>query len=97
MAGGVVSSPLRSVWVTAVDGADHAVTDDEMAAGRVHGRYVALCGVRVVAVAMATAPGRRCERCLVFLRARATLRELAAPTRRRRRGLCAWRSGWRRG
>lgn len=91
---GAALSGLRSVWVTA-DGMDHAVADEEIAAGRSAGRFMALCGLPVAPAALSTPPGPRCDRCLVFLRARATLRELASPVRQRRLGFCGrW---WRRG
>lgn len=84
-----VLSGLRSVWLTSAEGVDHAVTDDEIAAGRVLGRYVALCGATVVAASMSAPPGLRCPRCVVFLRARATLRELGAAPAGQQRGVCA--------
>jgi hypothetical protein len=83
---------LQVVWVTsaAADGVDHAVTDEDMAAGLGLGQFVGVCGSSVVPAAMVAPPLPRCQRCVVFLRAWATLREFATPTptRRRRRRLC---------
>lgn len=63
-------------WVGCVlDGADHAVTQLELAAGvhRGDGRYEAVCGHVVTPVSMLQPPGAPCHRCRVVLCARATL------------------------
>lgn len=84
----------RVVWVTcALDGADHAVTDDRMAAGISSdtGLYEALCGARFAAAPMVYPPCPLCRTCLAFLGARATMRDLdhrmGAAARHRRSGL----------
>ena len=86
---------LQVVWVTsaAADGVDHAVTDEDMAAGLGLGQFAGVCGSSVVPAAMVAPPLPRCQRCVVFLRARTTLREFPTPTptRRRRRRLSVWR------
>jgi hypothetical protein len=88
---------LRSVWVAStVDSAEHAVTDTDMAAGRCHGEYSALCGAQVAPAPLIASSSRRCQRCVSFVRAWATLRDLATETRtqHRHRG---WLSRWRHG
>lgn len=84
---------LQVVWVTsaAADGVDHAVADEDMAAGLGLGRFAGVCGSSVVPAALVAPPLPQCQRCLVFLRARATLRAFAAPARRRRRLSVPWR------
>lgn len=89
---------LRVVWVTSAgaDGVDHAVTGEDMAAGQGLGRFVGVCGSSVVAAPMVAPPMPRCQRCLVFLRARATLRDFGTPAPRRRHGrlgVLRWRRG----
>ncbi len=42
---------------------EHAVTDLAIAAHRHSGRYLAVCGARVLAAALAGPAGRRCEPC----------------------------------
>jgi hypothetical protein len=48
-----------------VDGWDHAVTDDNMAAGIAagQGRYRAMCGVVITPDALTVPPGHLCPRC----------------------------------
>jgi hypothetical protein len=60
-----------------VDGLDHAVTDEEMATGmgKRAGRYAAACGHELLATLMSSPPGARCQRCVAYVRARATLRD----------------------
>ncbi|MDQ3885726.1 MAG: hypothetical protein M3308_01595 [Actinomycetota bacterium] len=56
----------RTTPVTSVaDGRSHRVTDDAYAAGWAarNGRYVALCGHRVVAAALVCPPGPDCYGC----------------------------------
>lgn len=56
------------VWVTSgADGTEHAVTDEQMTAGRARrfGMYVAQCGLRFVAASMATPALWRCTDCLL--------------------------------
>jgi hypothetical protein len=74
------------VWVTSgADGTEHAVTDEQMTAGRAEGSgmYVAQCGLRFVAASMVAPALRRCTDCLLT----------PAPTHHRagppRRGLLA--------
>ncbi len=57
------------------DGADHAVTDTELATGRHHdtGVYRAVCGRTVTPQAMVSPPGRSCTACC------ATLSEIRPP------------------
>lgn len=59
------------VWVTcAVDGIDHAVTDENMSTGVNAGRghYTAVCGDSVVPAALTAPPGQACSRCAAVLR-----------------------------
>lgn len=92
-------SGVRPIWMTStMDGAEHAIMDEQMTAGLAAGRgvYAALCGAQVIAASLAAPPGRRCARCVAFLRARASLRDLASPAPAQR----WWRKqmlGWRRG
>lgn len=56
------------VWVTSgVDGTEHAVSDEQMVAGR-SGVFAARCGVQVIAASMVSPPLRRCIYCLLLLR-----------------------------
>jgi len=76
--------PSWLVWMTCVhDGADHAVTDTELATGPHHdnGIYQAVCGRTVTPHAMVTPSGRPCTTCC------ATLSQLRPPTRPRLRRL----------
>lgn len=60
-------------WVTSnADGTEHAVTHEQMAAGRAgrSGVYVAQCGLRFVAAPMVTPALRRCTDCLLLTPAR---------------------------
>jgi len=62
---------VRLIWVTSlVDGADHAVTDENMCAGMADrtGTYVAWCGARVVPPSMCEPSCGRCRRCVALLR-----------------------------
>lgn len=54
------------VWVTGVDGADHAVADEVMAAtvAAGTGEYRALCEAVVLPASMLVPPARRCPRCV---------------------------------
>lgn len=54
------------VWVTGVDGADHAVADEVMAAtvAAGTGEYRALCDAVVLPASMLVPPARRCPRCV---------------------------------
>lgn len=82
-----VSSRVWTIWVTSiVDNADHAVTDEEMAVGP--GTYAAVCGATVVPPSMADPPRPCCRRCVAFLRARMSLRDLdqRMASRRKSRG-----------
>lgn len=64
----------RPVWVTAVGGVDHAVTQRALATALRAGQVEGLCGARFVAAPMIADPGPRCSRCARYARARATLR-----------------------
>jgi hypothetical protein len=91
----IVVSGQRCVWVTStVDGADHAMTDEAMAAGLAAkcGVFLALCSADVVAAPMVAPPGQRCVRCQAFVHPQPA--PCVAPARRRWVG---WLSGWRRG
>jgi hypothetical protein len=46
-----------------LDGQAHNVTDDSLIAGQRTGHYLALCGHRVSAAALATPLGRPCAEC----------------------------------
>ncbi|MGH3564616.1 MAG: hypothetical protein ACRDRH_01005 [Pseudonocardia sp.] len=87
--------PLYTTWHTSiVDGYDHAVTDEEMAAGgaaRCQGRRAAVCGDVVLCASLCSPPGPRCARCAAFLHARAAASDAAqrATPRHRRPGLIA--------
>jgi hypothetical protein len=68
---------LWTTWHTcSVDGRDHAVTDEQMAAGVAGdtGHYTAVCTHDVLVTPMICPPGPRCPRCVAFLRARAAAR-----------------------
>lgn len=49
--------------MTGADGVEHLVTDDEMAAGRDRGCYVAACGAEVLAASLTVRESSRCEDC----------------------------------
>lgn len=71
---------LWTVWVTSLEhGVDHAVTDEEMAAAMADGReFATVCGTTMLPAPMVCASRPPCPRCVLFLRARAQLRDLAA-------------------
>jgi hypothetical protein len=82
----------RTIWVTSVTGeADHAVTDEDMAAALTDdsGLYRTLCGATIIAAPLVCPPCPRCTRCRDILRARAMLREptLRVTGRHRRPGV----------
>jgi hypothetical protein len=57
-------------WVTSnADGTEHAVTDEQMTAGRTgrSGVYLARCELQFVAAPMVTPALRRCTDCLLLL------------------------------
>jgi hypothetical protein len=96
-----MTARVWSVWVTTTDGADHAVTDEEMVAGMRAGKglYLAVCGASVLAAAMTVPPGATCPHCVTRLR---HLTHTSAPTVcgaptghgvRRRSGVLAWLVG----
>jgi hypothetical protein len=62
-----VTARFWFIWMTTVDGRDHAVTDEEMAVG--HGVYRAVCTMRVLPEPLVAPPGPRCPRCVATVRA----------------------------
>lgn len=85
-----MSGRIFTTWFTSsVDGLDHAVTDEEFAEHRPEPE--AVCGVVIMLTPMECPPGQRCPRCVAFLRARETLRDLdqRQPHRHRRLGWLA--------
>lgn len=82
----VVGARVWWIWVTSVvDDADHAVTDENMAAGMADGSgtYLAMCGFVAVPGSMAEPPSGRCPRCVAFLRFRSR-NQAHAPVARQR-------------
>lgn len=78
---------LFVAWQTsAYDGQSHAITDEEFAFGkhRDEGHFEAVCGHDMYLADSFKAPGRRCQRCVAFLNARATMRPLHQRLHRRR-------------
>ena len=61
-------SCYRAVWVTAVSGTDHAITDEGMAGSTRAGRCLAVCGAQITSASLVAPPGPRCHRCLARLR-----------------------------
>lgn len=56
---------MFTTWMTcSVDQFEHAVTDEQFAAGRHRGMYRAVCGHLVAPQPMVSPPGRRCRGCL---------------------------------
>jgi hypothetical protein len=52
------------IWMTCVlDGREHGVSDEAVAAGADHGRYRAVCGRVIVPASLTCPPGRRCPGC----------------------------------
>lgn len=81
---------LFTAWFTSTDGLDHAVTDEEFHDHRPEPE--AVCGAVILLAPMEWAPGPRCPRCVAFLRARESLRDLddrVNPHRHRRAGWLA--------
>lgn len=78
-------------FLSGTDNQDHAVVDEESARALHTGSGLceALCGHLVVPRSLTVPPGPRCARCLLFVRARATLSDpdlrMAARPRRRHR------------
>ncbi|HWC82484.1 MAG TPA: hypothetical protein VG756_21240 [Pseudonocardiaceae bacterium] len=58
-------SRLFTTWLTSVDGVDHAITDEMMAAGiqSCTGRFAAVCREIVTAAFLIAPPGKRCPYC----------------------------------
>lgn len=86
------SERLFFTWVlSGTDKQDHAVVDEEFARVFHNGSGLseALCGHHVVPGSLTLPPGPRCPRCLLFIRARATLSDpdfrMADRPRRRHR------------
>lgn len=90
-------APVVVLPVTcARDGREHLVTEDEMVPGNA-GRYMTLCGQRILAAVLACPPGPRCPHCIRVHTAAARNRRAnrpgawarlttrLTPTRRRRR------------
>lgn len=86
---------IFTTWFTStVDGRDHAVTDEEFAERRPEPE--AVCGLVIMLAPMTCPNGECCPRCVAYLRARESLRDLdqrPAPHRNRRVGVIArlWR------
>jgi hypothetical protein len=59
------SDALFTTWVTSVNGIDHAVTDENVAAGinALDGRFPAVCAEIVMAAFLVMPPGSQCPRC----------------------------------
>ena len=66
----------RHIWLTwmtcAADRLEHAVTDEDFAAGLSGGFYRAVCDHLVAAQALVSPPGRRCVLCMTALHGRGT-------------------------
>jgi hypothetical protein len=76
---------LFTAWFTSsADWVDHAVTDEEFAEHRPEPATV--CGAVIMLAPMESPPGRRCPRCVAFLRALGTAEDLhqREPHRHRR-------------
>jgi hypothetical protein len=57
------------VWMTCVlDGREHAVREEEFAAGTAHGRYRAACQRLLAPRALTAPPGTRCLICAATIR-----------------------------
>ena len=69
-----VPERLFTAWMTASDGLDHAVTDEQFHDHRPEPE--AVCGAVIMLASMETPPGPRCARCRAFLAARESLRDL---------------------
>jgi hypothetical protein len=65
---------IFTAWMTTRDGFDHAVTDEEFHDNRPEPE--AVCGTVVELAAMEAPPGPRCPRCVAFLAARQSIRDL---------------------
>jgi hypothetical protein len=65
---------LFTTWLTSADHVDHAVADEEFTAHSPEPETV--CGMVVLLAAMEAPPGDRCPRCVAFLAARESLRDL---------------------
>lgn len=71
-----MSSWQRPIWLTAINDVDHAVLDEDMAAGIAagSGKYSALCGAVVLAASLLAPPGPRCPHCVACFRPAAVKR-----------------------
>jgi hypothetical protein len=88
---------LWFIWITSMDqGVDHAVADEEMAAGCAEnrGKYVALCGAVFLPAPTDHGPRQPCSACVRFVRARASLldsvQRLRPPQHRKQHALVGW-------
>lgn len=70
-----------------LDGRAHDVADENFAVGRSTGKYLAECGYRVLAAAMAAPIGRPCPECAAVA---AVARQTACPARRARHRRPGW-------
>ncbi|MFI9387035.1 hypothetical protein [Kutzneria sp. NPDC052558] len=71
----MTSNKIFTAWFTSEsDGVDHAVTDEEFTEHRPEPE--AVCGALVALGPLESSPGPRCPRCVAFLAARMTLRDL---------------------
>ncbi|MGH3869856.1 MAG: hypothetical protein ACRDQ4_27905 [Pseudonocardiaceae bacterium] len=89
MPGSQASSARRwTIPITCfLDGRAHDVTDENVVAGRRTGKYLAECGRRIVAAAMAAPVGRPCARCTAVL---VPARLTTGPVGRRRHHRPGW-------
>ena len=65
---------LFTAWLTSTDRVDHAVTDEEFTEHRPEPE--AVCGAVIMLAPMETPPGPHCARCMAFLAAWESLRDL---------------------
>jgi len=68
------------IWMTTVDGHDHAVSDEEVVAGM--GIYQTLCGARILPAPLVAPPEPRCAACLGSAHAPARVPVIATPAHR---------------
>lgn len=83
-------STVYVTWQTsAYDGYRHAITDEEFTfgPGRQAGHFEAVCGHNMCMGDSFEAPGQRCQQCVRFIRAKASMRPMKQRLGREHRGV----------
>lgn len=87
------SKRLAVIWMTFLDGRDHAVRDAEVVGCR-SGIYKTVCGARLLPASSHAVPRPPCQRCgsfvLAWSRMPTTARRIGQPTRKHKHARPGW-------